>query len=372
MTMLKIVADKNIPFVQSAFATLGEVRLLPGRDINRAALRKADMLLVRSITEVNETLLGATPVAFVGTATIGTDHLDCDYLKQQSIAYASAAGCNANAVAEYLCAALLFYAVQHKFVLEDLTIGIVGVGNVGGKVAAKAAGLGLRVLLNDPPRARCLTGTEAENPPFLPLHDLLHADIITLHTPLTHSGPEATFHLFDESLLRQMKPGSLLINTARGAVVDNAALKTVLREHHLAGAILDVWEHEPRIDAGLLPHVMLATPHIAGYSFEGKLRATQMIYEAACRFLKAKPGWDATAFIPPIDKPTVAFDRNAPHLNDQLHNVVRHVYDIAADDHLLRQGLPIHMPAPRLKLHGLTNYVMITFIAGNSAIIQFI
>ncbi|NUM74059.1 4-phosphoerythronate dehydrogenase PdxB [candidate division KSB1 bacterium] len=336
--MLKIVADKNIPFVQSAFATLGEVRLMPGRDIAAAVLRDADMLLVRSITEVNAALLAGTPVKFVGTATIGMDHLDCDYLHHQKITYASAAGCNANAVAEYLCAALLFCAVQRNLTLENLTIGIVGVGNVGSKVAAKAAALGLRVLLNDPPRARRLTGAEREQSPFLPLPELLQADLITLHTPLTHSGPHATFHLFDENTLRRMKPGSLLINTARGAVVDNAALKAVLRDKHLSAAILDVWENEPQIDAELLQHVMLATPHIAGYSFEGKLRATQMIYEAACRFLQVKPEWDATPFIPNIDQPIILLDRNILDGNRRLNEAVRHTYDIAADDYRLRQG----------------------------------
>lgn len=338
MTMLKIVADKNIPFVQSAFATLGEVRLMPGRDITPAALRDADMLLVRSITAVNAALLSDTPVKFVATATIGMDHLDCDYLNQQKITYASAAGCNANAVAEYLCAALLFCAVQRNLTLENLTIGIVGVGNVGSKVAAKAAALGLRVLLNDPPRARRLTGAEREQSPFLPLPELLQADLITLHTPLTHSGPDATFHLFDENTLRRMKPGSLFINTARGAVVDNAALKAVLRDKHLSPAILDVWENEPQIDAELLQHVMLATPHIAGYSFEGKLRATQMIYEAACRFLKVKPAWDATPYLPPILQPTILLDKNISNSNRRLNEAIRHTYDIAADDHLLRQG----------------------------------
>ncbi|MDL1877660.1 4-phosphoerythronate dehydrogenase PdxB [Cytophagia bacterium CHB2] len=338
MTMLKIVADKNIPFVQSAFATLGEVRLMPGRDITAAALRDVDMLLVRSITEVNAALLAGTPVKFVGTATIGMDHLDCDYLHHQKITYASAAGCNANAVAEYICAALLFCAVQRNLTLANLTIGIVGVGNVGSKVAVKAAALGLRVLLNDPPRARRLTGAEREQSPFLPLPELLQADLITLHTPLTHSGPDATFHLFDENTLRRMKPGSLLINTARGAVVDNAALKAVLRDKHLSAAILDVWENEPQIDAELLQHVMLATPHIAGYSFEGKLRATQMIYEAACRFLQVKPEWDATPFIPNIDQPIILLDRNILDGNRRLNEAVRHTYDIAADDYRLRQG----------------------------------
>lgn len=338
--MLQIVADENIPFVQPAFETLGTVRLLSGRAITAAVLQEADLLLVRSITPVNAGLLHGTPVKFVATATIGADHVDSEYLQQRNIPFATAAGCNANAVAEYACCAVLHWAVERELALTRLTIGIVGVGNVGSRVAEKARALGLRVLLNDPPRARAeKKSAESATPAFLPLGELLQADILTLHTPLTHNGPDPTFHLINEKILRQMRPPGLLINTARGPVVDNRALKESLRRGRLAGAILDVWEGEPQIDAELVRRTTLATPHIAGYSFEGKLRATLMIYEAACRFLGVTPAWNAAPFVPPVTAPRIETAEAAQStVERQLQAVVRRAYDIRADDARLRQG----------------------------------
>lgn len=338
--MLHIVADENIPFVQPAFETLGTVRLLSGRAITAAALQEADLLLVRSITPVNAGLLHGTPVKFVATATIGADHVDSDYLRQRNIPFATAAGCNANAVAEYVCCAVLHWAVQRELALTRLTIGIVGVGNVGSRVAEKARALGLQVLLNDPPRARAeKNSADSVAPTFLPLDELLQADILTLHTPLTHDGPDPTFHLINDKILRQMRRESLLINTARGPVVDNRALKENLRHGRLAGAILDVWEGEPRIDAELVRCTTLATPHIAGYSLEGKLRATLMIYEAACRFLGVAPAWNAAPFVPPVNAPYIEIAEAAQStVERQLQAVVRRAYDIRADDARLRQG----------------------------------
>ncbi|MDZ7267075.1 MAG: 4-phosphoerythronate dehydrogenase PdxB [candidate division KSB1 bacterium] len=336
--MLQIVADENIPFVQAAFATLGSVRLLPGRAITRALLHEADLLLVRSVTPVNAALLHGTPVKFVATATIGADHVDLDYLRHRNIQFASAAGCNANAVAEYVCAALLYWAVRRGQRLEHLTLGVVGVGNVGSKVAAKARALGLRVLLNDPPRARAEGDSSGHT--FLPLQDLLRADILTLHTPLTRSGPDPTFHLIDQKILQHLRPECLLINTARGPVVDNRALKESLLRGRLAGAILDVWEGEPQIDAELVRCTTLATPHIAGYSLEGKLRATMMIYAAACRFLGVAPAWEASLFLPPVTTPRIELVPPIPASGEsQLLAVIRQAYDIAADDARLRQVL---------------------------------
>ncbi|MEK7728211.1 MAG: 4-phosphoerythronate dehydrogenase [candidate division KSB1 bacterium] len=360
-----ILVDENIPFARAAFGPLGEVRLVAGRAITRDALLEADALLVRSVTRVNASLLEGSRVSFVGTATIGTDHIDLDYLRQAGIAFASAAGCNANSVAEYIVAALLHVAAQRQIVLEGLTLGIVGAGNVGSRVAEKARALGLNVLLNDPPLETLLQSSplDAIHPDikqnlariasaqFGSLDELMKADILTLHTPLVRSGVFPTFHLFDESRLRMMKPGSILLNTGRGEVVDHGALKKVLHSGLLSAAILDVWEHEPRIDPELVALTTLATPHIAGYSFDGKVKGTWLIYEALCRFLQVEPSWNYAPLLPQMAQPKIHLreahlpgppqggNRDVVATEKLLQEAVRHAYDIAADDQRLRAGI---------------------------------
>jgi len=277
--------------------------------------------------------LRGTPIRFVGTATIGDDHVDLAYLQQQGIAFANAAGSNANSVAEYVMAAMIHHAAQRDLALQDLTIGIVGVGHIGSRVAKMAAGLGLRVLLNDPPLAR-----QTGDPKFLPLDALMAADIVTLHTPLTTAGADATFHLFDASRLGKMKTGSLLINTCRGAVVDNAALKKILQQGRLA-AILDVWENEPEIDAALLQLIEIGTPHIAGYSLEGKLNGVAQIYHAACEFLGVTPQWRMQTALPPVDTPLIQVQPNFASSEKKLAALIKHAYDLTADDRRLREYL---------------------------------
>jgi erythronate-4-phosphate dehydrogenase len=332
--MHKIIADENIPGAREAFSHLGEVRLLPGRAITRENLLDADLLLVRSITPVNAKLLQNTAIRFVGTATIGTDHVDTAYLERQNIAFASAAGSNANSVAEYVVAALVHRAVKHELSLSSLTLGVVGVGHVGSRVEKTAAALGMRVLLNDPPLAR-----QTHDPQYLPLDALMEADVITLHTPLTHAGEDATFHLFDAARLRAMKRGSVLINTSRGAVVDNAALKAALQSGHLAAAILDVWENEPEIDVELLRLVEIGTPHIAGYSLDGKLNGTQQIYLAACEFLGVTPQWRLETALPPVSQPLISLPLEGKEIEEILQSTIQRAYDIAADDRRLRTCL---------------------------------
>jgi len=332
--MHKIVADENIPCVREAFSHLGEITLLPGRAMSRAALADAELLLVRAVTKVDAKLLHDTAVRFAATATIGTDHVDLNYLAQQDIAFTSAAGSNANSVAEYVMAALLHHANAHELSLEKLTLGIVGVGHIGSRVAKMAAGLGMRVLLNDPPLAR-----ETRDPKFLPLDALMEADIITLHTPLAHTGEDATFHLFDRARLKQMKRGSVLFNTCRGEVVDNAALKEVLQSGHLRSAVLDVWENEPEIDTGLLQLVEIGTPHIAGYSLDGKLNGTNQIYHAACKFLGAAPQWQIEKALPVITEPAIQLEENFETNEKKLDALIKRVYDITADDRRLRAVL---------------------------------
>lgn len=332
--MHKIVADENIPGVREAFSHLGEVRLLPGRTMSRAALAEAGLLLVRAVTKVDAKLLHGTSIRFVATATIGTDHVDTNYLAQQGIAFTSAAGSNANSVAEYVMAALLHHVVKHELALDRLTLGIVGVGHIGSRVEKMAAGLGLRVLLNDPPLAR-----QTHDPKYLPLDALMAADLITLHTPLTHTGEDATFHLFDKARLMKMKRGSVLFNTCRGEVVDNAALQEVLQSGHLRAAVLDVWENEPEINMELLRLVEIGTPHIAGYSLDGKLNGTNQIYRAACEFLGVAPQWQMEKALPEIAAPMIRVAENFAANEQKLEALSKRVYDITADDRRLRTAL---------------------------------
>ncbi|MCI0698840.1 4-phosphoerythronate dehydrogenase PdxB [candidate division KSB1 bacterium] len=332
--MHKIIADENIPCVREAFSRLGEVRLLPGRAITRETLLDANILLVRSITPVNAKLLQNTAIRFVATATIGTDHVDIEYLEQQGIVFASAAGSNANSVAEYVVAALVHHAVTYGLSLAQLTLGVVGVGHIGSRVEKMATALGMRVLLNDPPLAR-----QTRDPKYLPLDALMQADVITLHTPLTHEGEDATFHLFDAERLHAMKRGSMLINTSRGPVVDNAALKAALQSGHLAAAILDVWENEPEIDVELLRLVEIGTPHIAGYSLDGKLNGTHQIYLAACEFLGVTPQWQLETALPPVSQPLISLSLAGRKREEILQSAIQPAYDIAADDRRLRACL---------------------------------
>ena len=337
--MLNILADENIPFAREAFGTLGEVRLLPGRAITRETLREVQVLLVRSITTVNAALLQGTPVRFVGTATIGFDHIAREDLQASNISFASAIGSNANSVAEYVVAALLHWAVAHNATLAGKTLGVVGAGHVGRRVIPKARALGMAVLVNDPPLARYFrTAAGAPEFEFLPLSELMQADFITLHTPLTLHGPDATHHLFDETRLRAMRRDGVLLNTARGPVVDNAALKKILQTPDLAGAILDVWENEPLPDPELLRRAHLATPHIAGYSFDGKVQGTWQIYEALCRFLRVAPSWEAAPYLPAPSQPVIMMGGMKGSTHEILHQVVRRAYDLAADDSALRAG----------------------------------
>ena len=329
---MKILADENIPYVRDAFGTLGEVSVLSGRAMSRGNTRDTDILLVRSITKVNDGLLAESRVKFVATATIGIDHVDTSYLESRGIGFASAQGSNSNSVAEYVTAALLTLASRGKISPCSLTLGIVGVGNVGSKVAAKARAMGFNVLQNDPPLRR-KTGSRE----FVPLDDLMEADVITLHVPLTREGQDRTFRFFDGKRMDMMKPGSILINSSRGQVVHGDALKEALSKGHLGGAVLDVWENEPSIDAELLEKADIATPHIAGYSFDGKVNGTEMIYDAACGYFGMEKKWRKK-----MPEPEIRDLKAESGGFDALRNTVKAVYDIEKDDCDLKKlaGLP--------------------------------
>jgi len=336
-----VLVDENIPLAAEAFGTLGTVRTMPGRGIGPADMQGVDVLLVRSVTPVGAALLAGSDVRFVGSATIGTDHIDRAYLRECGIAFAHAPASNAGSVADYVTAALLQLAVRHHTPLRGRTIGIVGRGNIGGRLARRLPALGLEVLVNDPPLA---DQAEASGEPhdFTPLGAVLErADVITLHVPLTETGGHATRHLFDESTLRRMQPGAWLLNTSRGPVVDNAALRRVLDDGHLGAVALDVWENEPTPDPDLLRRVDLATPHIAGYAYDGKVRGTMMLYEALCDHLGVPAEWSPEQALQPADGHPLVATLPDPALpeTEALDRVVRSMYDVAADDARLRATL---------------------------------
>lgn len=276
-----IVADENIPLLDAFFEGFGEIRRVPGRSIDRATVEQADVLLVRSVTNVNRELLEGSKVRFVGTCTIGTDHLDLDYFQQAGITWSSAPGCNARGVVDYVLGSLLTLAEIEGVDLTRRTYGVVGAGEVGGRLVKVLQGLGWNVLVCDPPRQA------AEGGDYVSLEQIIEqCDVISLHTPLEKQGPQATWHLFDKSRLSQLKPGTWLINASRGPVIDNAALRQVLLQREDLQAVLDVWEAEPEVDVALAELCVIATPHIAGYSLDGKQRGTAQIYQAFCKFLE--------------------------------------------------------------------------------------
>jgi erythronate-4-phosphate dehydrogenase len=286
---MKIVADENIAFAREFFADIGELMLLPGRGITRADVQDADVLLVRSVTEVNADLLQGTGVRFVGSCTIGTDHVDTEWLTNNNICFAYAPGCNAQAVVEYVQAALAALGVdvftRQRVAGQKVTgqkIAVVGCGNVGGRLLRHLISLGADAVGCDP----LLQGS---NLPLVTLAETLSCDVICLHTPLTKNGLHPTLHLFDGAVIGQLKAGTVLLNAGRGAVIDNQALLQRLQQHNDLRVVLDVWENEPAIDQALLGLVAIGTPHIAGYSAEGKWRGTEMVYHALCDFLSVLP-----------------------------------------------------------------------------------
>jgi erythronate-4-phosphate dehydrogenase len=332
-----ILVDENVPYGREAFGLLGEVRTAHGRKINRDMLADVDALVVRSITKVNRELLDGTPVRFVGTCTIGEDHVDKAWLASQGIAFSSAPGCNANSVGEYITASLLHLAEKHGLSRAGMKLGIVGVGNVGKRVWKKAEALGLQCVLNDPPRF----DNEGGDPVFRSIEEILDCDIVTFHVPLEKTGPYATWHLADAAFLSRMKPGAILINSSRGGVVDNQALKSVLRDGQLRAAVLDVWEGEPRVDTELLGLVDIATPHIAGYSFDGKVNGTRQVYEALCAALNRPAEWDPSPLLPEPECPHLTVD---PSETGALSGAVRAVYEIMLDDARMRGMLALATP----------------------------
>jgi erythronate-4-phosphate dehydrogenase len=333
---MKIIADANIPFVQQCFSSLGEVEVLPGRMITADSVRNADVLLVRSVTPVNSELLEASKVRFVGAATIGFEHVDTDYLQKNNIAFASAPGSNANSVAEYIIAALLSVGNKLQIELIGKSIGIIGVGNCGSRVAQKCAALGIKVFLNDPPLQR-----QTNDPKYLPIERLFDCDFITLHTPLSSEGLDKTFHLADVEFFESLKADCVFINTSRGGVVETSALKKTIISGKLKAVVLDVWENEPNIDTELLRMVDIGTPHIAGYSLDGKVAGMIMIYKAVCEHFGLDPKFDTESFLPAPAVGEIRVDLGDGQEQNIIHETVQQVYAIGRDDFNTREILMV-------------------------------
>lgn len=331
---MKIVADANIPFVSECFSSIGEVTVVGGREITPDVVADADALLVRSITPVDEKLLAGSKVRFVATATIGFDHVDIDFLGRNNIGFASAPSSNANSAAEYVIAGLLEIGRRYALDLEGSSIGIVGVGNVGSRVAKKCAAMGMDVYLNDPPLQR-----QTGDAKYLPLEKLFNCDFITFHTPLTFEGQDKTYHLADEKFFKSLKQRCVFVNASRGGVVDSSALKSAIRSGRLRAVVLDVWENEPDIDIELFKMVDLGTPHIAGYSLDGKIAGMIMIYKAACEYFAVETKYDLKDFLPASAVSELKINPNIVNDQDALLSAVQKIYRIDKDDTKLRRVL---------------------------------
>jgi erythronate-4-phosphate dehydrogenase len=330
---MRIVADENIPLLDAFFAGFGDIRRYPGRTLDRTAVADADILLVRSVTKVTRELLEGTPVRFVGTCTIGTDHLDLDYFKEAGIQWSSAPGCNARGVVDYVLGSLLTLAEIEGADLTQRTYGVVGAGQVGGRLVEVLRGLGWNVLVCDPPRQ----AEEGGN--YVSLEEIIaRCDVISLHTPLTKSGALSTWHLLDRPRLQQLKHGAWLINAARGPIVDNSALREVLLEREDLQAVLDVWEQEPLVDVALAELCVIGTPHIAGYSLDGRQRGTAQIYQALCAHLGQTPTISLDDLLPGPWLAQMTLDAETDPAW-ALNTLCRGVYDPRRDDADFRRSL---------------------------------
>ncbi|MDO4180094.1 MAG: 4-phosphoerythronate dehydrogenase PdxB [Bacteroidales bacterium] len=312
---MKVIVDNKIPYIREAIGQIAdEVVYLPGGEFTADAVRDADALIVRTRTRCNRELLEGSRVKFIATATIGFDHIDTDYCHKAGIVWQNCPGCNAGSVEQYLHAVLLLLKHRKGMRLEGACLGIVGVGHVGSRVARMARALGMKVLLNDPPKA------DAGEEGLVDLSVLAReCDVITFHTPLNRQGKYSTYHLADEHFFASLQHRPVIINTSRGEMIDTGALLAALRADTVRDAVIDTWEHEPDIDRELLQRVFLGTPHIAGYSADGKSNATRMALESLCRFFHK----DIAFSIVPPDLPPMTYSSDPEEAFLQVYNPMR-------------------------------------------------
>jgi len=335
MSLMKIIIDDKIPYIKGALEPFAEVIYLPGNKTTPEVVKDADAIITRTRTICNEALLAGSSIKFIATATIGYDHIDTAYCEQSGITWTNAPGCNSKSVEQYIASALVALAEKKDFSLTEKTIGIVGVGNVGSKVARLGEILGMKVLLNDPPRSRAEGGKG-----FVELDNILEkADIITLHVPLNMDGIDKTFHLADEYFFAKAKKKPIIINSCRGEVTDTTALKTALISGQISGAVIDCWENEPELDRELLGLVDLATPHIAGYSKDGKANGTSMSVRALSKFFNLGiNNWKCTGIELP-ESTEIFLDGTGKTTQQVLAEAIFATYDIRKDDMQLRSSV---------------------------------
>jgi len=327
-TDMKIVIDDKIPYIRGAFEGVAEVVYLPGSKTTPEVVKDADAIVTRTRTICNEKLLAGSSVKFIATATIGYDHIDTDYCDKVRIKWTNAPGCNSKSVEQYIASTLIVLAERKNLQLKNLCIGVVGVGNVGSKVARICELFGMKVLLNDPPRERA-EGSAA----FVSLKQVMdEADIITLHVPLNMKGEDATYHLGEEGFFSGLKRKPVMINSCRGEVVDVLAVKAALKNGQISGFVCDCWENEPDIDLELLAMTEIATPHIAGYSKDGKATGTQMSVHAISEFFGlGLENWQPSGVEQPANP---VFELDGLGLSEQeiIAKAILHTYDIRNDD----------------------------------------
>ena len=329
---MRILADQNIHFAKQAFAQLGEVNTFVGRELTARDVRDADILLVRSVTKVNAALLADSTVKFVGSATIGTDHIDLSFLQQHNIKFANAPGSNATSAAEYVLAAFLHIVMKQQLAVQDLQLGIVGYGNVGSRVANLFQALGIQCHIYDPPRQKIIRDIN-----YCDWQTICDCDLVTAHVPLTMDGEYPTYRMFDPVFFSGLKPGAVFINTARGDAVDEAALLKRLADGAPIHLVLDVWQNEPRINPQLVRQTLISTPHIAGYAYDGKLRGTEMVYQAACKRFNVEPQWSMQDELTEGNTTLVMAQDHG--FFPSLHDLIQQAYDITQDSAKLRQIL---------------------------------
>jgi len=329
---MKIIADQQIPFVREAFSRFGDVVVLDGRAISPEHVRDADILLVRSVTKVDAGLLDNSQAHFVGSATSGIDHVDVDYLNEQGIDFAYAPGSNARSVAEYILSSLFVLAEQRAFSLMEKTVAIIGCGHVGSCVHEFAQALGMRCFINAPP-LKDRTGSSM----YCDLDEALSADIVTIHVPLTDNGDYPTRSMVNADFLAQLKPGAIVINTSRGEVADETALKQFINNNGIS-VVSDVWSNEPCIDTDLLARVVIGTPHIAGHSLDGKLSAMKMLFNQACRHFNVTEEPVPAPEIPAAGLNRIKLDAD----DDTIQLAILAGYDVRSDAASLRRMLEVN------------------------------
>jgi len=334
---IKIIADDKIPFLKGVLEPFTSVEYLNYSQITNEKLKDVDALLIRTRTKCNKELLEGTRVKFIATATIGFDHIDTKYCDEKNIKWLNAPGCNSGSVMQYFASAILSLAHKKNISLKDKTVGIIGVGNVGSKVERFAKTIGMKVLLNDPPRERA----EGKDK-FVSLEELIsRSDIITFHVPLNKEGNDKTFHLADKNFFNKFDNQKIIINTSRGEVIDTSALKEAIDEDKISSLVLDVWENEPNIDIDLLSKTDIATPHIAGYSADGKANGTSICVNALSDFfnLGLEKNWYPKEIPAPNNSSFIEIDCSNKSEQEIIFDVINHTYKIYDDDFRLRNSV---------------------------------